>query len=148
MLAARHTNSVFGRFVRWSWDGLRQPTARSYDELRIDLIATRKTIHAAAPDATVVIATYPIILPPSGMGLVLEMTAAEAGTMRRVGTTLAAVTRSAAEAGGTMLVDMHTLGTAHNACSSLLWVRAWMNGGIAPFHLTRVGAVATARAIA
>jgi lysophospholipase L1-like esterase len=148
MLAARHTNSLFGRLVRWFWDGPRRPDARGYDQLRSDLIATLRTIHAAAPQAIVVIVTYPTILPPSGMCPVLGLTAAEAGTMRQVGDTLAAVTRSAAEADGAILVDMHTFGTMHNACSSEPWVRGWMNGGIAPFHPTRVGAAATARAIA
>lgn len=148
MLAARHTNSVFGRFVRWFWDGPRQPAARGYDRLRSDLIATLQTIHAAAPHAIVVIATYPTILPPSGTCPVLGLTAAEAGTMRQVGNMLAAVTRSAAEAGGAILVDMHALGAAHNACSSVPWVRGWTNGDIAPFHPTRIGAAATARAIA
>jgi lysophospholipase L1-like esterase len=148
MLAARHTNSVFGRLVRWFWNGPRQPAARGYDQLRSDLIATLRTIHAAAPQAIVMIATYPTILPPSGTCPVLGLTAAEAGTMRQVGDTLAAVTRSAAEAGGAILVDMHTLGMTHNACSSEPWVRGWMNGDIAPFHPTRIGAAATAQAIA
>ena len=148
MLAARHTNSLFGRLVRWFWDGPRRPDARGYGQLRSDLIATLQTIHAAAPQAIVVIATYPTILPPSGTCPVLGLTAAEAGTMRQVGDTLASVTRSAAQAGGAILVDMHTLGTTHNACSSEPWVRGWMNGNIAPFHPTRIGAAATAHAIA
>jgi hypothetical protein len=38
MLAARHTNSLFGRLVRWFWDGPRRPDARGYGQLRSDLI--------------------------------------------------------------------------------------------------------------
>jgi len=47
-----------------------------------------------------------------------------------------------------VLVDMHTLGADHNACSAQPWTRGWGGRTGARFHPTRLGAEATARAIA
>ena len=104
-------------------------------------------IHARAPDATVIVATYPTVLPPAGTCARLGFSEADAATMRQGGNQLAAVTRSAAAEGHAKLVDMNVLGAQHNACSSTPWTAGWANATLAPFHPTMLGAKATAEAI-
>ncbi len=147
LLAARRTDTLFGRLVRLVWNGPRDPISRHYDRLDATLSATLRAVHAAAPAATVVLATYPAILPRSGTCARLGIDAAEADRMRRVGDTVAGITRSVARRGGAVLVDMHVVGAAHDACAAIPWTRGWTNGGIAPFHPTIAGATATANAI-
>jgi lysophospholipase L1-like esterase len=148
MLAARNSDSLFGWFVRRFWGGPKTHEERGFDRLRAGLLQVIRDIRTRAPQARIVLATYPGILPKEGTCAAVGMSAEEAAEMRKVGDELAAATRSAAEQGGAILVDMHTFGAAHNACSSESWVNGWTNGGIAPFHPTAAGAEATADAIA
>ena len=145
-LAARHTHTLFGRLVALFWKGPR--TDRGYEALQRNLLATLRAIRAKAPFSTIVVATYPTIVPRVGTCTTLGLTEAEAASMRSVGDQLAAVTKSVATRGGAILVDMNALGVTHDACSPFPWTRGWTNGGIAPFHPTLAGAVATAQAIA
>ncbi len=146
LLAARHSNSVWGWLVRTFWRGARAPEARDWSKLQDELSITIRAINKRAPNARVVVATYPTILPPAGSCDRVALTNAEADLMRAVGDRLAETTQVAAKKGGAIVVDMHRLGAAHNACS----VSPWTNGysGIAPFHPTLEGARATAEAIA
>ena len=148
MLAARNSSSVFGWFVQKFWSGPKSADERGYAHLEEQLTAAVKTIHARAPKATIVIATYPTILPPEGTCPRLGLSAGEVTMMRKVADELALVTRSAANQTGAKLVDMQVLGAAHQACSADPWTNGWTNGGIAPFHPNLEGAAATARAIA
>jgi lysophospholipase L1-like esterase len=147
MLAARNTNTPFGRLVRLFWKGPKTDADRHYDDLHGALVQTLRLIHARAPDATVVVATYPTVLPPAGTCTRLGFSEADAATMRHVADQLAAVTRSAAAEGHAMLVDMNAVGAQHNACSSAPWTAGWANATLAPFHPTMLGAKATAEAI-
>jgi lysophospholipase L1-like esterase len=106
-----------------------------------------RAIHQRAPRATVVLATYPTIVPPSGTCARIGLTAEEATLMRAVGDQLAATSRAAAKRGGALLIDMHVLGASHHACSSQPWVAGWANAGVAPFHPNARGARATAEAV-
>lgn len=144
-LAARHTHTVFGRLVASFWGGPR--TTRGFDAFGSELTATLRAVQAKAPQATIVVATYPTIVPREGTCARLGLTPDEAALMRKVGDDLAATTRSIAARRGALVVDMNTLGAAHDACSAVPWTRGWTNGGIAPFHPTLAGARATAKAI-
>jgi lysophospholipase L1-like esterase len=147
LLAARRTHSPFGWLVRRFWKGPKAPGQRDYAGLRSELLATLAAIHARAPGAVVVVATYPTIVPTTGTCATLGFSADEAAEMRQVGDQLAATTRSAAGQGGGVLVDMNALGADHNACSADPWTRGWTNAGAAPFHPTLAGAKATAEAV-
>lgn len=147
MLAARNSTSLFGRLSKLFWSGPSSPAERNYAALRDEMIATLRDIHARAPKARIVVATYPTLLPPKGTCPRLGLTEAEAALMRRVGDDLAAITRSAAKQGGALLVDMHVLGAAHHVCSASPWANGWANGGVAPFHPNAAGAEASAKAI-
>ena len=148
MLAARNSDTLFGRGVRQFWAGPRSATARDFPALERTLLALLKAIHQRAPNATVVVATYPTILPARSTCARVGLRPAEADFMRKVGDQLAATTRAAVRRGGATLVDMHSLGANHDACSAAPWTRGWTNGGAAPFHPSILGAQATADAIA
>lgn len=147
-LALRKQTSLLGGMVRSLSKAPDASRERDYARLQADIEAALAAIHARAPQATVVVATYPTILPPTGTCAVLALTEAEADAMREVADRLAATTRAAAANGGAMLVDMHSLGAAHNACSAEPWTRGWGGTTGARFHPTRLGAQATAKAIA
>ena len=148
MLSARNTNSLFGRLVRQFWGGPKTMEQRRFDRLSDELGELIADIRRRAPDAQIVLATYPKILPARGTCPRISLSRAEAQSMREVGDRLAQVSRDAAARGGVIAVDMNTLGAKHDACSSWPWVNGWTNGGIAPFHPTKEGAKATADAIA
>lgn len=146
-LAARNSNSLWGKLVRQFWGGPKSRSERNFDGLKHELVALLRAIHAQAPNAKIVVATYPTILPQNGTCPQLGLTASEADAMRTAADQLAATTRSAAEEGGAILVDMHSIGAAHHACSANPWTYGWSNAGAAPFHPTLAGAGATAEAI-
>jgi len=147
MLAARRSNTLLGWLVRHLWNGPAKSGERDFATLNSELLDTIRTIHALAPKATIVVATYPAILPPSGTCPQLNLSAAEVEQMRKVGDQLAETSRAAAKAGGAILVDMHRLGAAHSACSSVPWTNGATALLKAPFHPTLAGAKATAKAI-
>jgi lysophospholipase L1-like esterase len=147
-LAASHDSTLWGWLVRQFWTGPRSLRDREYARFEQQLTATIRAVRNRAPQATIVVATYPTILPPEGTCDAIGLTAPEAELMRTAGDNLAQSTTAAAKAEGATVVDMHRLGAAHHACSARPWTNGWKNGGIAPFHPTRVGASATAAAIA
>ena len=146
LLAARRGHSLFDWLTRQFWKG--PAKERDYRTVEQGLGELLASIRRKAPAARIVVATYPAILPRSGTCPRLQLSAMEAQEMRAVADKLAGITRTAAEKGGALLVDMNALGAAHDACSSEPWTRGWTNGGIAPFHPTLGGAKATAKAIA
>jgi lysophospholipase L1-like esterase len=148
MLAARRTNTTLGWLVRHLWHGPKTDDQRHYDRLRADLISTIRAIRNRTPEALVVVATYPTILPASGACAQLDLSNSETDQMRAVAARLASTTKDAAAQAGALLVDMNQLGAGHDACSVEPWTNGWANGGIAPFHPNLRGATATAMAIA
>lgn len=147
LLAARKAKSPFGWLVRTLWKGPKSPHERDYAGLQEQLQATLKAVRAQAPGATIVVATYPALVPRAGTCARIGLTDAEAALMREVGDRLAETTRSAARDGGALLVDMHIEGAANNACSAAPWTSGWPSANGAPFHPTQLGAEATAHAI-
>ncbi len=147
LLAMRAAHTPIGWLVNTLWHGPKPLSDRDFAGLQSELLATLAAIHARAPKAKIIVATYPAILPPTGTCPQLGLTAQEADLMRQVANQLAAATAAAAAQGGAILVDMNALGAAHNACSAAPWTRGWTNGGVAPFHPTLLGAEATAQAI-
>lgn len=147
LLAARNSDTVFGWLVRTLWKGPKAQGERDYAGLEAQLTETLRAVRAQAPDAVVVVATYPTLLPSAGTCARIGLTQAEADQMRQVGDQLAATTRAAAKTGGAILVDMHVLGAAHDPCSASPWTNGWIEVKGGAFHPTLAGAEATAQAI-
>ena len=148
MLALRQSGGVSGWLAARLWDGPKAASRRDYGRVHRTLRDLIHTIRQRAPNARIVIVTYPTILPRSGTCSELHLTNAEADAMRAVERDLAAVTRDAAKEGGATLVDMNMLGADHNACAATPWTRGMAALSAAPFHPTLAGAKATAAAIA
>ena len=148
MLALRKQGGVAGWLARTSGSGPRLDRERGFGTLRGALLDLIRQVRARAPNATIVVATYPAILPPHGTCPQLQLSSAEVDAMRPVEQALAATTGAAATQGGAVLVDMHALGAAHHACSVAPWTHGWSALRDAPFHPTLAGAEATAAAIA
>jgi hypothetical protein len=104
-------------------------------------------IKQRAPQARIIVVTYPTILPETGTCAKLGLTEAEADQMRVVGDKLAEQTLAVAQEASAIAVDMHKLGVAHDACSAEPWINGWHNTSGTAFHPTMAGAKATAAAI-
>jgi lysophospholipase L1-like esterase len=146
-LAGRKDRTVTGWSMRQFWGGSLKPEQRDYAKMRTVLAATFAEIKRRAPQARIIVATYPTILPLKGTCAKLGLTAAEADQMRVVGDRLAEQTLAIAQQASAIVVDMHTLGARHDACSAEPWVNGWHNTVGTAFHPTMAGAKATAAAI-
>jgi lysophospholipase L1-like esterase len=146
--AARKSDSVTETLIQKLWSGPPGIDQRNYAKLEAELTALLQTIRSRSPKATVVVATYPTVLPAHGTCPKLRLSNAEAALMRQVESKLAAVIREAARKGGATVVDMNALGAKHHACSSSPWTKGWGAISESPFHPTLEGAQATADAIA
>ena len=147
-MAGRSAKSVMGWGLRQFWKGPRAAEQRDFAGLEATLLETLRELRRRAPGAKIVVVTYPVILPPQGTCARLGITAEEVAEMRHVGERLAETTRSAARAGGAIIVDMASAGEGHDACSAEPWVNGARDAIGAPYHPTLAGAEATARAIA
>ncbi len=145
--AARKSDSVTGTLIRQFWSGPPEIDQRNYAKLESELTSLLHTIRTRSPAATVVVATYPTVLPAHGTCPQLRLSNAEAALMRQVESKLATVTRKAARNGGAKIVDMNALGAKHHACSKSPWTKGWGPIAGSPFHPTLAGAQATADAI-
>lgn len=104
-------------------------------------------IKQRSPAATIVIASYPTILPTKGTCAALGLTENQVDAMRPIAEELARATRAAAAAEGVTLVDMAVIGADHDACSAAPWTNGSSPQSGAPFHPTLAGAQATANEI-
>jgi lysophospholipase L1-like esterase len=146
-LAARKDQTIMGWALRQFWNGPRKPEERGYAKLRVVLALTLAEIKQRAPNAKIIVVTYPTILPPTGSCAKLGLSVAEVDQMRAVGDRLANITSAAAQGASAIVVDMHQLGTGHDACSAEPWVNGWNNVAGTPFHPNMAGAKAAAMAI-
>lgn len=110
--------------------------------------ATLTEIRRRAPDARIVVVTYPAIIPEGLACPELGLTQDEADLMRAVGDRLAQVTRDAVREAGATLVDMALLSTGHEVCGPDPWVNGPKPQTGSAFHPNLAGARATAEAIA
>ena len=147
LIAASKSKGPIGWIVRTFWKAPASASDRDLAALRVRLVETLRAIHERAPDATVVLATYPAILPAKGTCDKLAMTSEEAQLMRSVANSLAETTRSAAVEGDALFVDMNEIGSQHHACSEAPWTNGWRDAAGQPFHPTQLGATETAAAI-
>uniref|UniRef100_UPI0035CC33F2 SGNH/GDSL hydrolase family protein n=1 Tax=uncultured Sphingomonas sp. TaxID=158754 RepID=UPI0035CC33F2 len=146
-MAGRNGSGLIGWGLKQFWKGPLAPEQRDFQVLETTLLATLREIRRRAPDAKVVVVTYPVVLPPHDTCAKLGLDAAQVAAMRTVGERLADATRSAARQGGAIVVDMQRRGVGHDACSAEPWVNGARDVKGALFHPTLAGAEATARAI-
>ncbi|MDG2004636.1 MAG: SGNH/GDSL hydrolase family protein [Novosphingobium sp.] len=147
-MAGRKSKSPIGWLMRRFWTGPLTPEQRDFLDLHGTLVAILQQIRRRSPKAKVVVLSYPLVLPPDDPCPKLQLSADEAGMMGQVGENLADVTRSAAQDGGAIFIDMQHLGAKHHACSPEPWVNGWNDTAGAQFHPTLEGSKAMVKAIA
>lgn len=145
--AAQQDTSISGWITRQFLGSSQDLVERDFDKVQRDLVEVVTEIRLRAPDARIVLVTYPTILPPEGTCPALNITAVQADTFRTVGENLAAATRAAAINAGAVLVDLQQLGVDHHACSQDPWVNGWHAASGTPFHPNAAGARAAAAQI-
>ncbi len=145
--AAQNGSSFSNRLARLF---LKPPAPRGrsdFETVRRDLAKVVTQVRQRAPAATIVLVTYPTILPPDGTCPRLNISEDQARRSHKIGEQLADATKAAAHDSGALLVDMHRLGADHHACSATPWINGWKDVQGTPFHPTLLGASETARAI-
>jgi lysophospholipase L1-like esterase len=146
LLAWRKKRGLSATFLRLLWHGPKSAEFRDFTALRNNFDVVLQEISRRAPQARVVVVTYPAVLPATGTCPKLGILEQEAALMRAVADRLADVTRSAALAAGATVIDMATLSAGHHACAADAWT--FGDQAKAPaFHPTLSGAEATARKI-
>ena len=120
---------------------------RDFAKVRDNFVAIMKRVRARAPAATIVLVSYPPVMPLHGTCDKLGIDEKMADLSRQVAAGLQEATRGAAEQSGVLFGDMGTAGIGHDACS----VEPWVNGS-APasgkaFHPSAAGAKATAQEV-
>jgi len=147
LLSYRQRKTIGAIILSHLWKGARPAQDRNFQGLQRNIIALLDEIRRRAPQARIVVVTYPTVLPPDGTCAQLGIGDRDAAIMRGVAGQLAQVTRDAAQASGAIIVDMASLSNDHNACSTAPWVNGAMPAQGAAFHPTLAGATATAQHI-
>ncbi|MEY4159657.1 MAG: hypothetical protein RLZZ136_278 [Pseudomonadota bacterium] len=129
------------------WKGPKPLADRNFNKITSNLHAIAQAIRQQAPKATVVIVSYPTVLPDQGTCISLGISPAMADTGRQVAAKLLEATRLAAEQSGAIFVDMTAISAGHDACASEPWVNGANPKIGTPFHPNQAGAEATAAAI-
>lgn len=102
-------------------------------------------VRRRAPDARLVLLTYPAVLPPSGTCDRLGLTAEQADAMRAIALALADVTRAAAARHGALVYDAGTDTAEHGVCGDAPWMTDQQHS--VPLHPTLDGMTAVARGL-
>lgn len=146
-LSARRSGTLYGSWLRLFGAAPAPASKAEYRKVEKALIHTVRLVRHRAPHAKILLVSYPPLLPRQGSCPKLGLSPDEAKTMRVVGDRLADITRSAAQISGAVLVDMHRLGLAHDACSAQPWVNGARKVVGAKFHPTLAGSLAVAGAV-
>lgn len=135
---------VLGRLF---WNGPAPLEQRDFAQVTENFRQIVATVKRRAPKATVVLVSYPPVVPGQGTCAALGVDRAMTDLALQIADRLHEATRLAAEQSGAMFVDMAAIGAGHDACSAEPWVNGASPESGAPFHPTPAGAKATADAI-
>lgn len=134
-------------------------TSGGVDQLQARISATvpkvttvLQRVHAAAPNARVVVIGYPAILPDSGYGCwpVVPLAYQDVPYLRGVEKSLNAMLANTAAANNAIYADVYTPSIGHDACtgSSTRWVEGLVpENSAAPFHPNARGEQGMANAV-
>lgn len=114
---------------------------RELEKIGDKLVNTLYTITTKAPRATVLLVTYPQIVPQSGdTCAAVALTREQAGLAAAAGDRLDRAFRDAAARAAVRMVDSYRSGEGHSACGpGEPWVSGYAPGGPAGFHPTAAG---------
>lgn len=136
MLAYQYRIDLIKKFMGFRW----VVEDKEFSQLEKNMTDVLKEITRRAPNASVVLVTYPSILPIIGNCALTGISDGEAALMRKVAKKFSQVQRAAAHAANVILVDMEKLSIGHDVCSQQPWVNGSSPKDGAPFHPTYLGA--------
>ena len=94
------------------------------DRLRPELVSTLEQIRELAPDARVLLISYPSLLPPRGTcGRLPRMRSEDRATFRTINLRLRDEMRAAADETGVEFVDFYRASLGHDVCSRHPWIQ-------------------------
>jgi len=126
------------------WKGPKPVADRNFADIDDNFRKIVGTIRQRAPQAIIVLVSYPNILPQRGDCANLGFGQGMADIGREIAARLQDATRTAATQTGAIFVDMAAASIGHDACSSEPWVNGALPVKGAPFHPNQAGAEATA----
>jgi lysophospholipase L1-like esterase len=136
-----------GSMAGWFHGAVRPAADRPYASVETNLEAIIARVRARAPQARIIVVSYPVIIPAKGNCAGTGVSDRQAQISRSVAARLAAATRKAAAATGATLVDMDHLSAGHDVCSDTPWVSGAVAVDGTPFHPNAAGSAATAASI-
>lgn len=139
---------TLGWFGALQGDELESFEERDFDKARRMLVADVAAVRKRAPEAVVMLVTYPAILPPTGTCEQIGFDEAQADLFRRIEARLLQITREAAAESGAVLVDVAEPSRDRHSCTADPWIAGAVDSMEAAFHPTPGGAQAMADAIA
>jgi hypothetical protein len=120
------------------------------DRLRPELVSTLEQIGELAPDARVLLISYPRLLPPRGTcGRLPSMRSQDRATFRTINLRLRDEMRAAADETGVEFVDFYRASLGHDVCSRHPWIQGRVGNARrgAALHPLPSGQAAVARLV-
>lgn len=141
------TSGSIGWLISWL-NGPAKPAAdRPYDRMTANLNRIVREVRIKAPNAKIVLVSYPAILPEQGNCAATGVSDAQAQISRDVAARLAAATRRAADEEDVLLIDMAALSKGHDVCSQSPWVNGAEPRHGTAFHPNTEGSAAVAAGV-
>jgi len=136
-----------GGLVGWLNGPIRSAADRPYDRVTANLHRIIRQVRIKAPEAKIVVVSYPAILPEAGNCDATGVSDAQAQISRDVAERLAEATRKAAQTLGAVLVDMAALSKGHDVCSDQPWTNGAFPSSGTAFHPNTAGSAAIASSV-
>jgi lysophospholipase L1-like esterase len=128
----------------WLHGEIKAAPDRPYAQVAEKIGPIIKQVKVKAPEARIIIVSYPTILPPQGNCAATGISDRQADISRMVASQLATVTRDAAAKADALLVDMARLSAGHDVCSAYPWVNGATPKTGSAFHPNAAGTEAMA----
>ncbi len=141
------TSGSMGWLMSWLNGPVRPAADRPYDRVTANLTKIVREVRIKAPNARIVLVSYPAILPEQGNCAAIGVSDAQARISRDVAARLAAATRRAAVEADALLVDIAASSKGHDVCSQSPWVNGAEPGDGTAFHPNAAGSAAVANGI-
>ncbi|MET0998318.1 MAG: SGNH/GDSL hydrolase family protein [Marmoricola sp.] len=128
----------------------RESLGRIVDDLRVPLVATLDEIRELAPNARVLLVSYPRLLPPSGdCARLPRMRPQDRATFRSINLRLREEMRAAADEARVEFVDFYAASYRHHVCARDPWIQGRIGSSRrgAALHPLPAGQAALARLI-
>lgn len=128
----------------------RETLSRIVDDLRVPLVSTLDQVKDLAPNARVLLISYPRLLPPTGDCRRLpRMRPEDRTTFREINQRLREEMRAAADEAGVEFVDFYRASYDHHVCSPQPWIQGRVGSSRrgAALHPLQAGQAAVARLI-